>query len=112
MAATLEEKIEKARETALAKAEKDGLDEVATTEAVEKAVEKVVEADKKAQEKAAKEAEAQAEKEAVFIVESPVANYCGVGAAGVHFANGKAEVKQGWVLDWYKNKGYKVTKKA
>ena len=45
----------------------------------------------------------------VYIVESPVKNYCGVGAAGVHFANGKAEVHEGWVLEWYKGKGYKVT---
>ena len=47
----------------------------------------------------------------VYIVESPSKNYCGVGAAGVHFANGKAEIHEGWVLEWYKGKGYKVTEK-
>lgn len=48
----------------------------------------------------------------VFIVETPVENYCGIGAGGVQFAYGKAEVYEGWVLDWYREKGYKVTEKA
>lgn len=47
-----------------------------------------------------------------FIVESPIENYCGIGAGGVHFAYGKAEVQDGWVLEWYRNKGYKVTPKV
>lgn len=47
----------------------------------------------------------------VFIVEAPVKDYVGVGAAGIHFANGKAEVREGWVLDWYREHGYKVTEK-
>ena len=47
----------------------------------------------------------------VYIVETPVKNYCGIGAGGVHFANGKAEVVEGVVLDWFKKKGYKVTEK-
>ena len=34
----------------------------------------------------------------VFIVETPVKDFCGVGAAGVQFAYGKAEVCEGWVL--------------
>ena len=38
-------------------------------------------------------------------------NFCGVGAAGVQFAYGKAEVHEGWVLDWFKEHGYKVTEK-
>ena len=49
--------------------------------------------------------------EKVYIVEAPVKDYVGVGAAGVHFANGKAEVRGGWVADWYKENGYKVTEK-
>lgn len=49
--------------------------------------------------------------EKVFIVEAPVKDFCGVGAAGVHFAYGKAEVNEGWVLDWFKEHGYKVTEK-
>jgi len=47
----------------------------------------------------------------VYIVETPVKNYNGVGAGGVQFAYGKAEVNEGWVLDWYKEHGYKVTEK-
>lgn len=46
-----------------------------------------------------------------YIVESPIPNYCGVGAAGVQFAYGKAEIKSGWVLEWYREKGYKITEK-
>jgi hypothetical protein len=44
-----------------------------------------------------------------YIVETPVKNYCGVGAGGVQFAYGKAEVAEGWVLDWFKEHGYTVT---
>ena len=58
----------------------------------------------------ADKAEKKAEKE-VYIVETPVKNFCGVGAGGVQFAYGKAEVNAGWVLDWYKEHGYKVTEK-
>lgn len=47
----------------------------------------------------------------VYIVETPVENFCGIGAAGVQFAYGKAEVREGWVLDWFKKHGYKVTEK-
>jgi hypothetical protein len=48
----------------------------------------------------------------IYIVETPVKGFCGVGAAGVQFAYGKAEVAEGWVLDWFKDHGYKVTEKA
>ena len=51
------------------------------------------------------------EKVKIYIVETPVKNYCGIGAGGVHFANGKAEVSEGVVLNWFKRKGYKVTEK-
>lgn len=47
----------------------------------------------------------------VYIVESPVKGFCGIAAAGVNFAYGKAEIKEGWILDWYRNHGYTVTKK-
>lgn len=50
--------------------------------------------------------------EKVYIVEAPVKDYVGVGAAGIHFANGKAEVKEGWVLEWFRKHGYTVTEKA
>ena len=47
----------------------------------------------------------------MYIVETPVKDFCGIGAAGVQFAYGKAEVAEGWVLDWFKDHGYKVTEK-
>ncbi len=49
--------------------------------------------------------------EKVYIVETPVKGFCGVGAAGVQFAYGKAEVREGWVLNWFIEHGYKVTEK-
>lgn len=45
--------------------------------------------------------------ETKFIVYTPVKNYCGE-VAGVQFAYGKAEVKPGWILNWFKEHGYKV----
>lgn len=73
--------------------------------------------DKKLEEEKLKaEAEAKAKAEAetkakvkTYIVEAPVKNFCGVGAAGVQFAYGKAKVNEGWVLDWFREHGYKVT---
>lgn len=47
----------------------------------------------------------------VYVVKAPVKDFCGVGAAGIHFANGEAEVREGWVLDWFKEHGYKVAEK-
>jgi len=47
----------------------------------------------------------------VYIVETPVKNFNGIGAGGVQFAYGRAEVNEGWVLNWYKDHGYKVTEK-
>ena len=55
---------------------------------------------------------ARVKKDKVYIVETPTPNYCGIGAAGVQFAYGKAEVNEGWVLDWFREHGYKVTAKA
>lgn len=49
--------------------------------------------------------------EKVYIVETPVKGFCGAGAGGVQFAYGKAEVNEGWVLDWFREHGYKVTLK-
>ncbi len=46
-----------------------------------------------------------------YIVESPVKNFGGEGPAGIQFAYGKAEVKEGWVLEWFKEHGYTVTEK-
>lgn len=58
-----------------------------------------------------KEIETTGNMEKKYIVETPVKNYCGIGAGGVQFAYGKAEVCEGTVLEWYKEHGYKVTEK-
>ena len=58
-----------------------------------------------------KEIETTENTEKKYIVETPVKNYCGVGAGGIQFAYGKAEVCEGTVLEWYKEHGYKVTEK-
>lgn len=47
----------------------------------------------------------------VYIVKSPIKDYCGVNAGGVQFAYGQAEVNEGWVLDWYKEHGYTIEEK-
>lgn len=43
-----------------------------------------------------------------YMVYTPVKDYCGIGAGGIQFAYGKAEVHEGTVLEWYKEHGYKV----
>lgn len=43
-----------------------------------------------------------------YVVYAPVEGFCGIGAAGVQFAYGKAVVNEGWVLEWYKEHGFKV----
>ena len=43
-----------------------------------------------------------------YMVYTPVKNYCGIGAGGVQFANGKAEVYEGVVLNWFKEHDYTV----
>lgn len=43
-----------------------------------------------------------------YTIYSPAENYCGVGAGGIQFAYGKAQLCDGWLLEWYKEKGYKV----
>ena len=43
-----------------------------------------------------------------FKVMTPVENYCGIGAAGIQFAYGKADVYDEWVAQWFKEHGYTV----
>lgn len=102
MAMTLEEKIAKAEATAKAKAEKEGLDEAATKASVDETVQKV---------KDAEAAKTTATKEGVFVIEvKNNASYCGIGAGGVQFANGKAEIKSERMADWFReHDGYTVT---
>lgn len=49
-------------------------------------------------------------KNQVYTVETPVKNYNGT-VAGVQFAYGKANVHSGWVLNWFKENGYKISEK-
>ncbi len=72
--------------------EKDQNVEVANTEATK---------EPKAKEPKAKEPKK-------FLVKTPVEKFNGE-VAGVQFAYGQAEVYEGYILDWFKKKGYKVT---
>lgn len=94
MAMSLEEKIAKAKETAMKKAEKEGLDEAATQALVEEAVAKVITANKP--------------KQWVVTVNNN-STYCGIGAGGIQFANGQAVVTSERMVDWFKeHSGYTV----
>lgn len=59
-------------------------------------------------------AEKAEKKEKKYMVEVETnKNFCGVGAGGVHFANGKATICEGPLVNWFKeHKGYKVTEVA
>lgn len=47
-----------------------------------------------------------------YVVYTKDPAYCGVGAGGVQFAYGRAEINDGWVLDWYRERGYKMELKT
>lgn len=102
MAMTLDEKIAKAEATAKARAEKEGFDEAATKALVDEAVQKVKDAE------VSKNTQAT---EGLFVVSvKNNTSYCGVGAGGIQFANGKAEIKDSRMADWFKeHEGYTVT---
>lgn len=98
-----EEKIEKAKETAVKKAEKDGLDEQTTQKMVNEAVAKVVMAKNEAESKAAQD-----KSYIVKVNDNP--DYCGIGAGGVQFANGQAVIKSERMAAWFReHEGYTVT---
>lgn len=64
---------------------------------------------------AAKKVEQVEQEPKKFRITSPVEGYVGIGAGGVQFAYGRAEVNEGWVCDWYREKGYtveEITEKA
>lgn len=48
--------------------------------------------------------------EEIYTVGTPVEGFTGVGAGGVVFTNGYAKVPEGFILDWFRNHGYTVTK--
>ena len=104
---TWEEKIEKAKETAAKKAEKDGLDEQATQALIDEAVAKVMKAKEDAESKVA---QATQDKGYIVKVKSNPA-FCGIGAGGVQFANGEAHVTSERMAEWFReHNGYEVTK--
>lgn len=106
---TWEEKIEKAKETAAKKAEKDGLDEQATQALIDEAVAKVMKAKKDAESKVAQTAQATQDKGYIVKVKSNPA-FCGIGAGGVQFANGEAHVTSERMAEWFReHNGYTVT---
>lgn len=75
-------------------AKKDVIEEV--VEEIEETIEEVKE-------------EKKSKKEKKYIVKTQVPNYNGI-VAGVQFAYGKSavELQEGWILDWFKEKGYIV----
>lgn len=111
--------ISKTTEKATKEAKKQNLNEaqakVYVDEKVKEALEKfdkeITEIKTKSTEQTEKKAEQKAKStkqiEKKYIVYTPVKNFCGV-IAKVHFAYGKAEVKPGWILNWFIEHGYKV----
>lgn len=88
--------IAEATEKAKAEAQEKGLSKEDTKKHIAEAVAKV---------KAENPIEEESKK---YLVKTPVENFNGE-VAGVHFAYGKAEIKEDcWILQWFKEKGYKV----
>ena len=107
---TWDEKMEKAKQDAISKAEKDGLDEAATQALVNEAVAKVQKAKEEAEAKAAEKAKAKntTRKYVVKVIDNP--SFCGIGAGGVQFANGEAHISSDRMAAWFKeHNGYEVT---
>lgn len=48
--------------------------------------------------------------ESLYTVKTPVEGFTGIGAGGVVFTNGVAQVPEGFILDWFRDHGYTVTK--
>lgn len=76
---------------------------MAKKDVIEEAVEEIEETIEEVKE------EKKSKKEKKYIVKTQVPNYNGI-VAGVQFAYGKSavELQEGWILDWFKEKGYIV----
>ncbi len=100
---TWEEKIEKAKETASKKAEKEGLNEQAAQDLIDVAVAKVM--------KEWEDAESKREQNRRYVVKVKDNQfYCGIGAGGVQFANGQAVISSERMAAWFReHEGYTVT---
>lgn len=95
---TLEKKIAKADADARKKAEEAGLDETATQEAVNEAISKA---------KASFEKKEKSFSWLIKVKNNP--DFCGIGAGGVQFANGKAVITSKRMADWFtEHEGYEV----
>lgn len=104
-ALTWEEKIEKAKEAAVKRAEKEGLDEQTAQTLIDEAVAKVVRAKEDAESRVV-----QNRSYIVKVIDNP--EYCGVGAGGVQFANGQAVIESERMAAWFReHKGYTVTER-
>lgn len=89
--------IAEATEKAKAEAKEQNLSKEDTKKYIADAVAKVKEANPIVEAKGPKK----------YLVKTKVKNFNGI-VAGVHFAYGKAEVFEGWILEWFKEKGYIV----
>lgn len=119
MAKDLEILKQEAREKVLEDAKKSKLNEEQTALLIEEAIKeveanfreeesKVAKKEVKKVEENKKENRKESKKtEKVYMVYTPVKNYNGE-VAGIQFAYGKAEVREGWILNWFKEHGYKV----
>lgn len=87
--------------------EVEGAEETEEVEEVEKTEEKTEEKTKTTSRKNTPQNKTKKAVKTKYIVHTPVPNYVGI-VAGVHFAYGKAEVKPGWVLNWFREHGYRV----
>jgi len=109
--------IQKVTASAKAEAKKQKMNDAQTKLYVDAEVQKAIEeySDKKetkepvvdAKDNTSKKEKTTKCKTVKYVVYTPVKNFCGI-IAGVHFAYGKAEVQPGWVLNWFKEHGYKV----
>lgn len=93
----LKEVIAEAKEKAQAEAAEKNLDKDSTKKLIAEYI-------KEAKEKFETESPMKAKK---YQVSTPTENFNGE-VAGVQFAYGKAIVQEGWILNWFKEKGYEV----
>lgn len=109
-AATWDEKLKKAKEAAVKKAEEEGIGESESNALIEEYVAKVEKAKKEAEEKAAlKAAGRNGESYVVKVIANP--EFCGIGAGGVQFAHGTAKIESKRMAEWFReHSGYEVTK--
>lgn len=75
-----------------------------------KEVEEIEEVKEEAAPEEVEEVTEAASDDGLYTVKTPVEGFTGVGAGGVVFTNGVAQVPEGFILDWFRDHGYTVTK--